>query len=127
MNGVKARQRAGNEPGSMDVIGDTPLNDVNAWFRSLPKSFPDSSEGFVEDLISLCRELFTDVRRTVGSRSGHSSLREMHLSFALWNDQKDHLNEKLDKAPRVRADVVCDLVFLIIILSQGNARDRFSI
>ena len=125
VNGVMVRQRGGNEPGLLYVTADTPPNDVKAWLQSLPKSFPDSREGFVEYLISYCKELFKDVRRTIGRRAGYGSLHQMHQSFEFWNDQKDHLNEKLDRAPGVRAEVVCNLVFLIIFLSQGNVRYHF--
>lgn len=115
------RQRAGNEPGLMYSTGDIPPTNVNVWFQSLPQSFPDSSEGFVGELISLCKELFAEVQHTVGGREGSQDLHGLQQSFAIWVDQKDRLDVRLNGAPDMRTRIVCDLVALIVILSSGNA------
>lgn len=105
----------------MDSTADTPPNIVSAWFQSLPQSFPSSSEGFVGDLIALCQELFIEVQLTVGGREGSNTLLGLQQDFAIWIDQKDRLDESLNRAPDLRTQIVCNLVALIVVLSKGNA------
>lgn len=114
------QQGAGNEPGLMHSTTAKAPTNLSEWLQALPPSFSDISEGVVGELISHCRQLFSEYQQLIRGSERSNALIEQQKRFENWTDQKDDLDERLIGARGVRTRVVSNLLNLVLVLSQGK-------
>lgn len=96
---------------------------TQSWIKSLPDCFLSSNDGVVASLISFVSELFQQVQTELRKAGlpGHADNLDTHQRrFALWKDQKEDIDLKLDRSHKMRDAVVFHLSNIVLVLETGE-------
>ena len=96
---------------------------IPGWIRELPTRYQDANGGVINDMMSLILRYFGLVRIAAGddveATSVHKML-ELQGFFGLLTDRNSDLDQRLYIDPKVRKQVVSNLLTVVLVLKTGS-------